>query len=1230
MKTLFSAIVAVVLASSRLDAQSAADVVRGHITSDSGKTIVGATVVVTRGPDRLSQNTTTDSAGNYSVRFDPGTGDYLVYVAYTGLRSARRRVQRQGTEHELVANFVLAVDVALLAAQKVTADRPVKASNVVSPTQPETGSSEKFSDGVNGAISPTIAGDLSAIAGTLPNVTLTPSGISILGSDPASTLTTLNGMNLPGGSIPRAARTETRVTGTTYDATRGGFTGANIDVRLGPGSRNYQRQNGYITFDPRALQYTDPTTRALGTTSGGARASFGADGELIRRALTYNVAIDLARSTSDPATLLDADAQALLRAGASPDSVARIIALSAPMGVPLSGAGIPSNRQHNGITWLGRLDDTRDTLTPRTLTTYVGYTKDGALNFTPLAAPSASGDHTVRTLGAQLTLDNFVGPGRRVLTETRFGVSSVHNQTTPYSSVPGASVLLRSSDIGGVSDVTGITLGGASFLANEESRWTAEGANETIWNAGGRRHRFKTLLYARADGLHQIGSGNRLGTFSFNSVQDFAANRPSSFTRTLAQPDASGSAWNTAAAISHQWAPTRVFSLIYGARVEANGFGDTPPVNSALEQALGIRTGVAPTMLHISPRLGFSYTYNRDRDNGAGSSFTPVGHYFRSVTGTLRGGIGEFRDLLRPGVLADASAATGLAGGTTVLSCVGAAVPIPDWSKFSGDPSSIPSRCLDGSGVLAERAPSVTLIDRGYDVPRSWRASLDWTTSVHNWVVRASTLGSYDLAQPGVIDANFGGSPKLTLSGEGNRPLFVSTAGIDPATGSVSAAEARRSAQYGRVAERVSDLKGYGGQFTLGLSPDPFKFRARYSLFTSFGYTIQGMRRQYRGFDGAAFGDPRTIEWAPGPQDARHIVVLSGGLSAPHLGTVTAFSRIQSGLPFTPIVQGDVNGDGRSGDRAFIPDPSRESDPVLASQLNAMIATGSGTAKSCILANLGRPAERNGCRGPWTQSFSMQWTPQLPRKISRRVNANLYLQNVLAGVDQLVHGTEDLRGWGSPAAPDPTLLVPRGFDAAAKRFAYDVNARFADTRPGRTLFRDPFRLVLDFSMDFSVDYDLQQLRRAVEPVKGPDGWLRRGADSLTAFYLSNTSDIHKVLMAESDSLFLSASQMAALRRADSVYSARVRAIYIPLGQFLARGLGGAGKAELDSVQATQKLYWKIFWEQPEVADSIVTPTQRELIPLFKAMLAVPKEQREHSQYQFGRPVTLIDRPPRQP
>src|SRR5262245_18356205 len=247
----------------------------------------------------------------------------------------------------------------------------------------------------------------------------------------------------------------------------------------------------------------------------------------------------------------------------------------------------------------------------------------------------------------------------------------------------------------------------------------------------------------------------------------------------------------------------------------------------------------------------------------------------------------------------------------------------------------------------------------------------------------------------------------------------------------------------------------------------------------------------------------------------------------------------------------------------------------------------------------------------------MQWNTPIRWKWARRVTPVAYLQNVLHGVAQALHG-DNVRGRGYPATPDRVLLVPRSFDVSTNRLRSHGNSRLHDTRPGRTLLRDPFRLVVDFSLNRSVDFDIQQLRRSVEPLNGPAGWARRSADSLASFYLSNTSSIHKVLLAESDSLFLSANQVLGLRRADSVYSARVRAVYVPLGQFLAQGNGTAGKAELDSVQATQKLYWKIFWEQPEIADSLVTPAQRELIPIFKNMLATPKEAREHSQWQFGR------------
>lgn len=1207
---------------------SAADVIRGRVTDDSALAIAAATVIVTRGPDRATQQTTTDSAGSYSVRFEPGTGDYLVYVSAPGYRTARRRVQRQGGEVILVADFRLAPDAALLAEVKVKGTKPVRVEHNVNPYDPETGSSERYQDGVNGQVSPSTAGDLNAGAATLPGVVSTPNGPSILGAGAESNLTTLNGMGMAAGSIPRAAQTQTRVTGATFDPTRGGFAGANIDVRLDAGDRFYQRRQGYMTLDPRQWQLTDAVGRAAGAPSGGMRASLGGDGELIRQALTYNAAVDLSRSVSTPSTLASASDATLLRAGAAPDSVDRVLAVAGPAGL-LAGSGIPAERQRDALTFLGRLDDTRDTLATRALTGYAGLVKEGALGFGPLAAPASGGEQRQRTLGGQLVVGEYFGPRRNWLNETRFAASQVKTTNSPYLALPGADVVVRSPALDPTAsssiDVTGLALGGSGGFFDDSKRWTLEGANETMRNARGSRHRVKGLLWARADGLSQAGAGNRFGRYGYNSVADFVANTPASFSRTLSAPDRSGRVWNAAGAVAHQWFPTKLFNVIYGARLEGSGFLDRPDRDAALESALGVRTGVAPARLHVSPRAGFTWTYNHDKDNGSGMSSSPTGTFFRTRVGTIRGGIGEFRDLLRPELAADATAR----GGTLLLSCVGSAVPAADWSAFAGNPGAIPSQCAGGGGVLAERAPSVALIDPSFDVPRSWRASLDWSTDVGRALLKLGALGSWDLAQPGTVDANFNGVTAFTLdpAADGGRPVYVSTAAIDPGSGAVSAAESRRSSAWSRVGVRSSDLRGYGGQLTASLAPDVFK--SRFPVYASLGYTLQTTRRQYRGFDGGGFGDPRAKEWAPNGNDARNVVILQGGFNSAKTGTVTFFARAQSGLPFTPIVQGDVNGDGVGADRAFIPRPGTTGDPSLDAQLQAALNRGSPSARDCLRANLGRVAPRNGCRGPWSESLNLQWSPPIPQKWARRVRSSVYLENVPGGLDQLVNG-KNLHGWGTQARPDPVLLIPRGFDATAKRYHYDVNPRFADTRPGRTISRTPFRISLDFSIDLSVDYPLQQLRRALEPIRGPSHtWVDRGTDSLAAFYLSRTSSIHRALLAESDSLFLTKAQIAQLRRADSAYSAEVRALYIPLGRFLAERRGhDPGKTELDSAAAVDSAYWKVFWVQPEIADSIITPTQRELFPMLKSMVGIPKKDREHSRWMFGNPVTFTDETPK--
>lgn len=452
-----------------------------------------------------------------------------------------------------MANFALGRDLAHLIAVNVRAAKPVRATNRVSPFQVETGASEKWKEGVDGQIPPTLAGDLTAIASTMSNVTMTSNGPSILGSGPESNLTTLNGMGLAAGAIPRAANTQTRVTGATYDATRGGFSGSNTDVELEPGNRFYQNRRAYLTLAPSATQFTDAIGRATGAQTSNIRGSIGADGELIRDALTYNVAVDVAHSVSQPATLLDANEAVLLRAGVAPDSVSRLIGVANPLGLSLGGRGIPTLHEHDAVSWLGRLDDTRDTLATRALTSYASYTRDGGVGFAPLSAPSTGAAETQKTAGAQLTIGNYVGKERLTLTETRLAASIVNTRVTPYEEIPGANVLVLSPTLTSSNGAANLALGGGQMLADDDSRWSLEGSNQTTWNTNGTHNHFKALLWGRADGLRQNAIPNQLGTFSFNSPADLASGNADSYSRTLSQPEKSGAVWNVATAFSHQW-----------------------------------------------------------------------------------------------------------------------------------------------------------------------------------------------------------------------------------------------------------------------------------------------------------------------------------------------------------------------------------------------------------------------------------------------------------------------------------------------------------------------------------------------------------------------------------------------------------------------------------------------------------------------------------------------------
>jgi hypothetical protein len=120
-----------------------------------------------------------------------------------------------------------------------------------------------------------------------------------------------------------------------------------------------------------------------------------------------------------------------------------------------------------------------------------------------------------------------------------------------------------------------------------------------------------------------------------------------------------------------------------------------------------------------------------------------------------------------------------------------------------------------------------------------------------------------------------------------------------------------------------------------------------------------------------------------------------------------------------------------------------------------------GRVRSCLESQFGGIADRNSCRNGWTQSLDMRAScGRTCRPLQRRLTISLDFRNVLTGLDQVINGRDNMRGWGEGQRADANLLEVRGFDPVANRFIYEVNEGFGQTRRGPNAFRNAFSITL--------------------------------------------------------------------------------------------------------------------------------------------------------------------------
>lgn len=1038
------------------------EIIRGRVTDPDGKPVVGARVSVISTESNITKQTVTDANGRYTILFRDGGGRYQATVSFIGYADRKFNIVRQADEDVLLANTQMSIQAIAIQGIEVRGQR-------AAPGRGETAQQGRdISDQLLQRL-PLDNFDPTSLASLSPGVVTTAGdslgiqgGFSVAGQRDALNQVTLDGGSfgsvLSGGgggsplSVPQEGVRRTQVVTNTFDVSRGQFSGGQVAMTTRGGNNRLAGSFSWNLRDPMLQAGNNNLTGNAYTQN---RFSGGIGGPIKKDKLFYNLSLTAQRRTDDLFALQSDDPLAADRLGTNPDSITRFLnIIQNHYGITTLGETGAYQRNGDAFSTLGRLDWNVSEKHSLMVRGNLNLFDQGNARIGLLELRQNGGDINTKGGGGMASLTSRFGQGW--INDFRLSVNQDNRDQVPFIRIPEGRVRVTSILDDGTSAVTNLVLGGDRSLPVNTSETTHELLDELSFLIGD-THRFKTGLLINHNTFTQLNTNNIFGSFAFNSLADFEAGMPASYTRTLAPRTNNGGGINAALYSGDTWRPNQALQLTYGVRLEESSFNGQPAYNATVDSVFGRRTDLIPSEFHVSPRAGFSWR------------LSPTGAALKLV----RGGVGEFRGRAPFSLFASAADQTGLSASERQLVCIGPSVPTPDWQSYMLNENSIPTACNDGSapGPLTRSQPNVTVFDPSFGAPRSWRGSLGYQTSVAGTMqLSVDAMYTRGVGLYGVRDLNLN-EARTTRLGVENRLFFGDPAtAIAPATGEATPYTSRVDARFGNVYELDSNLASTTAQITAALSgvlPPRLSFQLSWTLMRARDQSSFSCCSPQQGFAQPTTGeDPNTTEWAVSNFDRTHVITGILGVSVNKYADVTFINRLNSGQAFTPMVGGDVNGDGARNDRAYIFNPAAIADTGVANAMTRVLASAPGSVQSCLRDQMGQIAGRNTCRGDWFYSLDGRINIRPGTSdLARRVNISLDLSNVLAGFDQLFHGSDDLRGWGQQSRPDATLLYPRGFDPSSKTFKYVVNEQFGRSRTQRFGSGQPFQAQLSVRMN---------------------------------------------------------------------------------------------------------------------------------------------------------------------
>jgi hypothetical protein len=557
------------------------------------------------------------------------------------------------------------------------------------------------------------------------------------------------------------------------------------------------------------------------------------------------------------------------------------------------------------------------------------------------------------------------------------------DRPTPEVRYPIAQITVNDT-IGGITQRRTIRLGTEfSRQYNELDQDMFQVTNNLVWNRGD--HRLTFGANAEYFSFRNAFVQNWIGQYQFNSVADYEAGRPSTYSRNVplrGDPAAVFGVFQPGLYVQDEWTVTRNLNLTGGLRVDVPIMLDQPEENQTFTQAFGRSNSETPSgKALISPRLGFNW-----QSGGV-------------LTTQLRGGVGMFSG--RPPYVWLSNAFSNTGSDFALLNCTGAAVPryTPETAQLG------PTSC--GTATPTAGIASVNLFNPGYRFPQELKSSLGVDQELP-----AGFTGTVEVVFTRGIDRTI--SREINLSGPQENIPASATQGLGPRTiygrpqnhGDFAFAPVRVDNRFRHVVEL--DRLSAGNAYTIVTE-----------LGRSFGRDVE-VRAAYtfnRSRDPGSFGSSvatsnvglhpvgtvvNDFSLAPSAFERPHKVTMNGAFRLPSRFGGAEVSGVfigQSGRNYYYVYQGDVNGDGypgpgvtnRHNDLLYVPNNLDEMAFVSADDrrlFQELI-----DLEPCLQKSRGAILERFTCRGPWQQRLDMRVTQPVQLRGSR-IQAELNLFNV--------------------------------------------------------------------------------------------------------------------------------------------------------------------------------------------------------------------------------------------